>query len=166
MIHAIDVAATQVGIAEETGNNDGIPAERYMRGDKLAWCAGFVLYCYAHSDDDNIEKRESEWWKFRKVSTMLDAMRMRGVVLPRGLVPTRNDLIFYGNRAGSDKGRGTHVGIVERVVVEKRDAKFAANVHTIEGNLSDKVCRRVVSLDDKSVVAFARPARYTPHHLA
>jgi len=162
MIHAIDVAITQLGVFETNGHNDGIPADRYMRGDKLAWCAGFVLWCYDVSDDppvwDDDNKATTDdakrYYALRKVSTMLEwAHTMRVFIEPR-VLPARNDVILYGSRAGSDAGAGNHTGIVERI--------DGGRIHTVEGNLGDAVRRRSVSIDDRTILGFARFARASP----
>jgi hypothetical protein len=166
VIHAIDVARTQLDVVELTGRNDGIPAERYMRGDKLAWCAGFVLWCYDESDDPDIwddfnpetVKDARRYWELRAVTTMMQWAHEMGVFVERNVLPAENDVIFYGNRSGSDRGYGKHTGIVEKV--------DATHIHTIEGNLRDRVRRRRVRIGHKDIAGFARFARYTPDHIA
>lgn len=150
--HAIDLAATQLGIKEETGHNDGIPADRYMRGDELAWCAGFVLWCYDESDDPDIPEAPSDYWKLRNVDTMEKDLKRRGLWIGPSVIPAPNDLIFYRNRGSSDSGSGRHVGIVERV--------SGGIAYTIEGNLGDEVRRSSEELDSDRITGYGRPARY------
>lgn len=162
MIHAIDVALTQLDVFEATGNNDGVPAERYMRGDELAWCAGFVLYCYDVSDDPDIwddfdpstVNDARRYWKLRAVKTMMAWARTMGVFIGRNVVPSPNDVIFFDTRAGSDPGSGNHVGIVE-LVDDRR-------IHTVEGNLGDRVKQRSLPIGDRRIAGYARFARRTP----
>ena len=159
MLHAIDLARTQIGVFEETGNNDGIPAERYMRGDELAWCAGFVLWCYDKSDDPDIwddydastRKDGDRYWGLRAVSTMMDWAHEMKVFIESSVIPSPNDVIFY------DYGTNKHTGIVEKV--------DATSIHTIEGNYQNAVKRRVVLKSSSDVAGFARFARYTPKFL-
>ena len=158
MIHAINVAITQLGIHEDTGKNDGIPAERYMRGDELAWCAGFVLYCFDESDDPDLwdvglgpnEGKDSDYWKLRNVATMESYMKDRGVWLGWNVPPQRNDIIFFANRGRSDPGSGRHVGIVEGL--------DGSTVRTIEGNVGNKVARLRHERSDDRITGFARIA--------
>lgn len=149
MIHAADVAESQLGIHERTGANDGIPAERYMRGDKLAWCAGFVLYCNECSDDDAFAPDQATYYRLRSVSAFIAWAKERGRFHPRGtLIPQRNDVIFFGD-ADSDVGvKGHHVGIVT--------SYDGSGVHTVEGNTSNKVARRVYDPGNKTIVGYLR----------
>ncbi len=133
MIHAIDIAETQIGVREKTGANDGIPSKRYMKGNKLAWCAGLQLYCNEHSDDPKIYESVREFWRYTNVQEFEDRFKARGLWFGWNIRPQRNDLIFFANRGRSDLGRGRHIGIIEKV----EDAW----IHTIEGNLGNQVKR-------------------------
>ena len=156
MIHAIDVAISQLGVSEASGNNDGVPAERYMRGDELAWCAGFVLWCFMMSDDDPVWEDydqstvndERMYWELRAVSTLMKWAHRREVFIEANVIPARNDVIFYGSRTGSDAGRGKHVGLVESV--------DATHIHTVEGNFGDKVTRRSIPIGFPEIAGYAR----------
>lgn len=158
MIQAIDVAVTQMGVHERTGRNDGIPAERYMRGDELAWCAGFVMWCFDQGDGPSIYRRDAEFWPYRKVSTMCRGLKDRGLFLGPRVLPQRNDIVFFGNRMNSDSGPGTHVAIVEDV--EPDPGRFTDRlgyvIRTIGGNESDKVKRSLHAWPDDRIVGFAR----------
>lgn len=164
MLHAIDVALTQLDVFEATGKNDGIPAERYMRGDKLAWCAGFVLWCYDTSDDPDIwddfndatKNDERRYWGLRAVKNMVKWAHEMKVFIEPNVVPAPNDVILYGSRAGSDAGPGKHTGIVHYV-----DGNW---VHTVEGNLSDRVKQRKVKHGRSDIIGYARFARVVPVH--
>lgn len=165
MIHAIDVAISQLGVYEETGNNDGVPAERYMRGDKLAWCAGFVLWCYDQSDDPDIwddfdastTNDARRYWRLRAVARMIEWAHKMKVFIEPNVHPFPNDVIFYGSRSGSDPGPGSHVGIVRSF-----DGIW---IQTVEGNLADKVRPRQVRHGRSDVLGYARFARRVPPHL-
>lgn len=150
-----DVAETQIGITEATGHNDGIPADRYMRGDALAWCAGFVLWCYDESDWPSLYSSAREYYSLRSVQKLEDAMRARGVWFGPRLVDSvePGDLVFYANRGRSDAGRGRHVGLV----VEGTGGIPGTAFETIEGNWGNEVKRRRVSVIDLSITGFARP---------
>lgn len=148
--HAIDIALEQLGVAEATGNNDGIPAKRYMRGDKLAWCAGFCLYCNDESADPDVARDTHEYYDMRLVQNFEDVMKKRGVWMGRNIQPRRNDFIFFGDRMASDpsKFRGRHMGMVEKVE--------NGMIHTIEGNTSNKVARRKYAVGHAKITGFAR----------
>ena len=150
-MHAIDVAVTQIGIQEETGNNDGIPAQRYMRGNKLAWCAGFVLYCFEVSDDPNIHESVRDFWRYTAVWEFEERMKARGLWFGWAIVPQPNDLIFFNNRGKSDHANSKldrHMAIVEKV--------DGAWVHTIEGNLGNAVKRSKHKLSSNRITGYAR----------
>lgn len=151
MINAVDVALSQLGVHEATGKNDGVPAERYMHGDKLAWCAGFVLWCNANSDDENFAATTAEHYAMRSVTTFIEVMKRKGLFLPKASVPLRNDVVFFGN-TDSDVGiKGSHVGVVEAVDVE------ACWFTSIEGNYGNKVQRVKHLLHESTIVGWARP---------
>ena len=157
-----EVAVRELGVREMTGRNDGIPARRYMRGDELAWCAGFVLYCFDKSDwpslfDDEGDGQEDRddtlrYYAMRNVQQFEDEMRSRGAWFGDSLVDyvLPGDVIFYANRGRSDAGSGRHVGIVV-------DVEFPARIiRTVEGNLSDEVKRRQVPAGSPQITGFAR----------
>ena len=60
--------------------------------------------------------------------------------------PQRGDQIFFGTSLSNS----THTGLVEKVE--------GGYVYTIEGNSSDKVCRRRYSLSDSHILGYGRPA--------
>lgn len=145
----LETAQTQIGVQELTGNNDGVPASRYMRGDKLAWCAGFVLWCLEQSGDKRIAPNDKEHYRCRLVRTLILRSKEIGLHRDKGYQPKPGDLIFFGNGAVSDVGRrGNHVGIVEGFC----DVKV---VHTIEGNTSNKVARRSYPHLDGRIIGYA-----------
>lgn len=148
MIQTIDVALSQLGVFEATGRNDGVPAKRYMRGDELAWCAGFVLWCNEHSDDPDMTPDDWTYYHLRSVSSMIKHFRKLGCLVEpsRGYTPQRNDIIFFGKTASDVGVTGSHVGIVE--------ACDGARVFTVEGNTSNKVAKRSYPLHDKTIVAY------------
>jgi hypothetical protein len=146
MITTLDVALSQLGIKEATGKNDGVPAERYMRGDEFAWCAGFILWCNSKSDDPKIAESDKDYYYCRKVSNMEAHLRKKGWFHVGE--PQKNDVIFFASRGASDTGAGRHVGIVEFI-----DQDF---VHTVEGNTGNSVAKRSYRLTDTYITGYAR----------
>jgi hypothetical protein len=145
-ILAVDIAETQLGIKEATGQNDGIPAERYVRGEKLPWCASFVLYCNAQSDEEPCARTNAEWFEMRAVANFEAEMIKRGWWIPPTSTPRRGDLVFFGSRGSSDQSlSGRHMGMVERL-----DSHL---LQTIEGNVGNRVSRLVHDLSQFSVRA-------------
>jgi hypothetical protein len=151
MIRALDVALSQLGIQEATGRNDGIPAARYMHGDKLAWCAGFCLFCNANSDDENVATSTAMHYKMRAVSGFIEEMQVKGRFFTDRTILAPNDFVFFAN-TDSDVGvAGNHMGIAE--TVDHESGIFTC----IEGNYGNKVSRVVHSVSDGKIVGFARP---------
>lgn len=147
-LQGIDIAIRELGIREATGRNDGIPAKRYMRGDELAWCAGFGLFCNEESDDQDITPDDWSYYAQRSVKTMVKHFQKNGGFIAASFEPKRNDFIFFGHTASDVGIQGSHVGIVEFV----KDGW----VHTIEGNTSNMVARRKYKLTDKTIVGYGR----------
>lgn len=150
MSQAIDIAVTQLGVHEATGKNDGIPANRYMGGDQLAWCAGFVLYCNEHSDvDTRLARTMKDHYRMRSVTALMVDAKVRGWWFARGTKdPQRNDIIIFGETASDVGVTGSHTGIVETVT--------ASMVSTIEGNTGNKVARRSYPLGARSILGYIR----------
>lgn len=159
----VEIALGELGVHEFTGKNDGIPAKRYMKGDALAWCAGFVLWCFEQSDwpslyddeDDGQEDRDDllRYYDHRAVQGLEDTLRDEGKLIGHELreLVEPGDLIFYKNRGRSDPSPGgRHIGIVEFV------ESPAMVVHTVEGNLGNAVKKRIVQPGDKTVAWFGR----------
>lgn len=163
-ITPIDVARTQVGIVEATGANDGVPADRYMRGDALAWCAGFVLWCH----DVAARPVPGNYWRLRSVAALEESMGELGYWLGPAVIPSSSDIVFFGDRTHSDLDVRRHCGLVEHVVARSRfvvDSKHdhggivvvdGFEVHTIEGNSGNAVSRRMYLHDDKRITGYAR----------
>ena len=159
IITPLDVAISQLGVKELTGKNDGVPSTRYMKGDKLSWCAGLMLYCYHKSDWGSIEHGLKEYYRLRNVQAFVDEMKSREVFFGRKLfmrlMPC--DLVFFKGRDGSDVGRGNHVGMFERFGYSTVDSSVLETIHTIEGNTGDAVKRKNYSIHNTSILGFAAP---------
>lgn len=153
----VEIAQTQLGVTEATGNNDGIPAERYNYGEKLPWCSAFILWCNFHSDDVKLATTKAERFDFRSVQILEDALKKRGWWLsPQGRLPQKNDLIFFADRGASDaagKAPGRHIGIVEAL-------NAGHLVSSIEGNWGNRVARvshdLLVPKDAGRITGYAR----------
>jgi hypothetical protein len=138
---ALDVARSQVGVREATGNNDGIPAERYSNGRREPWCANFVTWAYKNSG------KSLPGGGSPSVQVMEDKMRAAGQWSPRGQrTPQPGDVIFFANRGGSDAGGGRHVGIVSHVA--------NGRVYTVEGNSGNAVSERSHDLNSSRITGY------------
>jgi hypothetical protein len=142
---ALSVAQSQIGVREATGNNDGIPAQRYSNGRREPWCANFISWAYRQAGHQLPGNQRS----LASVQNMEDTMKRNGKWFGRGQgTPQPGDIIFFGNRGGSDRGPGRHVGMVEKVE--------NGRVFTIEGNSSNSVRRRSYPLNASRITGYGR----------
>lgn len=142
---ALSVAQSQVGVREATGNNDGLPAQRYSNGRREPWCANFVAWTFRQSGNPLPGNQR----RLASVQHMEDSMKKNNKWFPRGGgTPQPGDVIFFGNRGASDRGPGRHVGIVEKVENGK--------VYTVEGNSSNSVRRRSYDLNNARITGYGR----------
>lgn len=132
----LEIARGEVGVAEATGHNDGVPAERYMAGERLPWCAAFVLWCLREAG----YPAPVNQWMARNVHFFEVAMKDKGYWEDPRMTPRPGDIFFLAGRDGSDSGPGRHMGFVEAVDLER------GIIRTIEGNLNNRVARGVRSL--------------------
>lgn len=143
---ALSAAQSQIGVREATGNNDGIPAQRFANGRKEPWCGDFVTWCFQQTGHPLPGNQRS----LASVSKMESVMKKEGKWFPQGSTPPKEgDIIFFQTRVNSDKGTGRHVGIVEKVE--------NGMVHTVEGNSGNRVRRRSYPLNKSSITGYARP---------
>jgi hypothetical protein len=148
MLTTLDVALSQVGVAEATGRNDGVPAERYMRGDRLPWCAGFLLWANSQSDDEQVARSLREYYRMRSVQALEDEFKARGWWFAERERVRPGDWIFCRDRGASDAGAGRHVALCESVIGDI--------VRTVEGNSGNRVTLRSYRLNDTYLVGFGR----------
>lgn len=140
----LDAARSQVGVREATGNNDGIPSQRYANGRREPWCADFVSWSMRQASPTAAAKYGSAG-----VSDMESKMQRDHKWFARGAAaPKPGDVIFFANRGDSDHGHGRHVGIVEKVE--------NGRVYTVEGNSSNAVHRRSYPLDAGRIAGYGR----------
>lgn len=146
-------------VLEPHGNNNGVPRYLFMdgewdevRGRGLAWCAGFVLYCYRQA----LHEIPGNRWLLREVKAMFELAAKTGVLirtLPDLIAtPGPGDIIFLYGRRGSDNLNDDtgirHCGIVEAVDGDQ--------VHSIEGNWSNKLSVVTRQLNDATIAGYGR----------
>jgi cell wall-associated NlpC family hydrolase len=138
---ALSAAKSQIGVREATGNNDGIPAQRYSGGRKEPWCANFVGWAYKQSG------KQLPGGGSPSVQIMEDKMKNAGQWARRGArQPQPGDVIFFANRGGTDRGNGRHVGIVSHV--------SGGQVFTVEGNAGNAVATRSYALNNPRITGY------------
>ncbi|CAA9516746.1 MAG: hypothetical protein AVDCRST_MAG69-2811 [uncultured Solirubrobacteraceae bacterium] len=139
---ALAAAQREVGVAEEPpGSNDSPRIAQYRQstaGSMVApWCAYFVSWAGREAgapigDSGQGLGAVSDVWAWAQRS---------GKAIPAGTAPPQpGDLIVWNGR---------HIGIVESVAAD-------GSVHTIEGNSSDAVTRRVHGPDGDGATGYVR----------
>ncbi len=139
---ALSKARSQIGVRERSGRNDGTPQHRYSGGRREPWCANFVAWSFRQAGKPLPGNQRS----LASVQYMENQMKKAGK-FHRG-TPKPGDIIFFKNRGRSDRGRGRHVGMVERVA--------NGRVYTIEGNSGHRVRRRSYSLKNWRISGYGR----------
>ncbi|MEI2702422.1 MAG: CHAP domain-containing protein [Baekduia sp.] len=125
---ALAFAQQEVGVAEQPpGSNDAPRIADYRASTAGAgigpWCAYFVSWAAKQAGAPLGEAGQG----FGAVASAWDWAQRTGRAVPATQTPQAGDLIVWD---------GTHVGIVESVGAD-------GSVHTIEGNSSNAVTRRV-----------------------
>lgn len=148
----VEIALSQLGVTEATGENDGLPATRYNRSERKAWCAAFAAWVYSEAG----KKLPGNPWMLASVQYMEDQCKAKGLWWASAItrLPKPGALIFFGNRGASDPSRsgGRHMGIVIDVDVK------SGVIHTIEGNLGNAVRKAEHPIGSNRVLGFAEMA--------
>lgn len=134
---ALRAATSQIGVCEATGNNDGIPSQRFCSGQREPWCANFVAWSFRQAGQPLPGNQDA----LGSVKTMEAGFKRRGE-FHRG-PPKPGDVIFFRSPSGQ-----RHVGIVERVE--------NGRVHTVEGNSGNRVARRSYDLGSSRIAGYGR----------
>lgn len=133
-IDVLSLAWSQLGVAEKTGNNDGVPYNtwyygREVSGDSYPWCMAFVQWVFAHAGKALPYRTAScaallDWYKKNKPDKVVSD-------------PKPGDIVIFTG----------HTGIVDDV--------YSNGFTTVEGNYSNKVSH--VFRKYKEAQAFIRP---------
>lgn len=109
--------------AREIGeNNAGHFVEKYLRGKRGPWCAGFVSWCVHQAAEDRGHPAPFDYSGGAR--NILDQLHARGMKLPGGEDPQPGDVVVWWRESPSSwKG---HIGIVTDVA--------SGMIWTIEGN--------------------------------
>lgn len=112
-----------------------------------AWCATFISAVAIKCGYTDIIPTECG------CNQMIDLFKKLGCWIENeNRVPTVGEIIFYDwqdNGAGDNKGSADHVGVVEKVV--------GNTITIIEGNISDSVGRRTITVNEKGIRGYAVP---------
>jgi hypothetical protein len=124
--HVVKIAIGEIGVRERPlGSNTGprvseYQAATFLRGTGWPWCAAFAAWCWRQAGRPLPYPTPGAY-------DLLRWARQAGWVVPAsGAMP--GDIVVFGIGAG-------HVGILEQVA--------DGLVHTVDGNTSDMVARRV-----------------------
>ncbi len=153
---AVDWFVDRLNVREATGKNDGAEVWAITGGHSHPWCAEAVCRAYQSAGlpltgyvEPNAKK--GVYNPLANCDALLDSFKKTQEYLPPSAVPQRGDAIFFGSRGDSDSGgRGDaqHVGIVERV--------DGTQIHTVEGNTSDRIARRSYEHGIKRIIGYGR----------
>lgn len=121
------------------------------RGVKMdygwAWCAAFVSACAIKQGYTDIIPTECSCTRMIELFKGLGAW-----VENENRTPAPGDILFYDwddNGVGDNKGNPEHVGIVEKV--------SGGKITVIEGNYSNAVMRRVLSVNGRYIRGYGVP---------
>lgn len=132
----VDVAIGEIGYREQGSNKTKYGV--YTGANGAAWCHSFVSWC-AHEAGVST----SIVPKTASVAYGMQWYQKKGLFKYKGkYTPKRGDIVYF-------KTGRSHVGIVESV--------SGGQLHTIEGNTSDKVARRTYSLNNATITGYGTP---------
>lgn len=153
---AVEIAQSWVGIREGSEghkvilgiyNNHKPLARSYKVKTTDAWCATTVSAIYIVLEMTDFAPTECS------CTRMIELYKAKGQFIEDdNYVPTYGDILMYDwedNGVGDNKGAPNHVGIVEKVVNGK--------ITVIEGNYSNRVKRRVLSVGGKYIRGYCIP---------
>lgn len=152
----LNLAKTWVGKNESNGSFKEIidvynTQKPLPRGYKVKytdeWCATFISALFVKLGATNLIATECSCQK------MINGMASLGIWFENeNMIPKVGDIVFYDwedNGIGDNKGWADHVGIVESV--------NGNNFTVIEGNYSNSVKRRTLTVNQRYLRGFARP---------
>lgn len=135
----IAVAASQVGIKEETGNNDGKAILKFQKAAGLksgmAWCAAFTTWCHNACDIPNPESGRAANWFTTNLVYKKGFKRIVPFTVRRGQVA-----------AETNGTRISHISIIEERINK-------THLYTIGGNESNAVRRQLKRFDSLWAIA-------------
>jgi uncharacterized protein (TIGR02594 family) len=147
----VELAAAEVGVKEEGGENKGDRIVEYRKSVKgegedpnaaEAWCADFVSYVTEKAGVPINDGKGEDY-----VQSMADWAKGKGRFKEAGHQPKPGDIIVF--EWGDNNGKLDHTGIVEKVE--------NGRVYTIEGNSSDSVARRDYAVGSAPKAGYIMP---------
>lgn len=124
------VAAVEIGVHESPAHSNSgemvrqFQAATFLGGSGWPWCVAFVQWCFAHARVPFPYRSAGAW----------DLNRWARQVGWAHSTPLPGDVAIWGPGCGMSQGHGS---IVEKVI--------GGQIHSIDGNVSDSVARRVRS---------------------
>ncbi len=144
----INLARSQIGLKEATGNNDGPEIEKFTGNRKEPWCAHFVAWLFREIGKPlptDIKPSISQHNPLASVSHMKKVFDKNKWTVAE---PVVGGVVFFTTRGQSDSGPGRHVGVIESV---ESDCFF-----TIEGNWGNSVKRVKRKKSDKTIWSYGK----------
>lgn len=133
----VDVAIGEIGY-KESGNNL-TKYGKWFGMNGVAWCHMFVSWCAAQAGEKSAVAQTAS------CANGLQWFKNKGKFKYKGkYTPKRGDIMYLTSSGAS------HVAIVEYVK--------GSNVHTVEGNYSNKVTRVKRALTDKQITGYGVPS--------
>ncbi len=136
-VKAANAALSQVGVTEGSGQHT-----RYGGGANDPWCAHFVSWAFEQANGGR-----APWGHQASVQGILDWGQKNNRFISKDQAAGNvqpGDVIIYKSNGAS------HTGIVTRVNPD-------GSINTVEGNTSDAVRERTVTLDNAKLTGFVRP---------
>ncbi len=150
----VAVAETQIGYQEGTDNDtkynrwNGTISGYPVGGYGYPWCQCFVSWCANQADIDTDIIPKTAGTSTAQSFFMNQGVYHQSASNGGSYVPQRGDIVFYGSGTSP-----SHVGIISSCDGD--------SISTIEGNYSDGVGTRTISLYNSYVIGFASP-NYPP----
>ena len=157
----VDLANSQVGVAESGGEDNGVPRDRYAQGRREPWCADFSTWLFAQvglpftgTPEQGVYNNNSMSWTVKQLqwlqndpnSDVFTADQVRADVYD----PQPADIVFY--KYDTNNNPVNHVGTVVAFEDNPGPDDF---IRTVEGNWDDQASPRRVPLSDDNIVSIA-----------
>lgn len=152
----VELAKSQVGVAESGGEDRGVPQERYSEGQVEPWCNNFYSWLREKAGipyQGNPEDGVLNGWRVPWTVNSLELARNSGKaftkqqVLDGEYTPKPGDAIYYD--FNTNQYPVNHIGMIESY------DSGSGVIKTVEGNVSDKVVQKEVNISNGKIVYFA-----------
>lgn len=141
---------THKHILEVYNSQTNLP-RNYKMKETDAWCAATVSAALVANHLDRFMKMECSCYEF------VELAKKDGIWIESdNFIPNIGDAILWDwqdSGIGDNVGHPDHIGMIEKVIVNENGTQF----YSIEGNMSNKVSRRLVTANTKYIRGFICP---------